>query len=174
MLPSVVELLPNQVIILLITSLSSETRAIQHTTPTCTSVCDCPSAEPQRVDQEGDPQHCRLWEVLQRPHHLPVCPGDLGDRAQPGEDRCPGRSSLSPSPSGASSPHRVADLVVRPAGSGPLRAAPPSRCTVALFLDRTYLCTNFTASTSCCTYLKQAHGFFLCIYVTQLVFIVWA
>lgn len=41
----------------------------------------CFPSEPQRVDQDGDPQHRRLGEVLQRPHHLPVRPRDLGGGA---------------------------------------------------------------------------------------------
>lgn len=39
------------------------------------------------MDQEGHPQHCWLWQILQWPHHQPVCPWDLGHGAQPGENR---------------------------------------------------------------------------------------
>jgi len=34
--------------------------------------------EPQGVDQDGDPEHRRLGEVLQRQNHLSVRPRDLG------------------------------------------------------------------------------------------------
>lgn len=40
------------------------------------------------MDQEGDPQHRRFRQVLQRPHHLPVRPWDLGCRAHSGEACC--------------------------------------------------------------------------------------
>jgi len=43
------------------------------------------------MDQEGDLQHCRMWQVLQRPHHLPVRPGDLGRGAHAGEAPRPRR-----------------------------------------------------------------------------------
>ena len=39
------------------------------------------SPEPQRMDQEGDLQHRWLWKVLQRSHHRPVRPRDLGHGA---------------------------------------------------------------------------------------------
>lgn len=36
------------------------------------------ASEPQGMDQEGDLQHCRMWQVLQWSHHYRVCSWDLG------------------------------------------------------------------------------------------------
>ncbi len=47
------------------------------------------TSEPQGMDQEGDLQHCRMWQVLQRSHHRPVCSWDLGRGAHTWETRCP-------------------------------------------------------------------------------------
>lgn len=50
--------------------------------------------EPKTVDQKGHPQHCRLWQILQRSYHFPVRQGDLGCGTQLGEDCCPRWSSV--------------------------------------------------------------------------------
>ncbi|ETE65139.1 Glycogen phosphorylase, muscle form, partial [Ophiophagus hannah] len=48
-----------------------------------------PLQEHQGVDKEGDPEHWDFRKVLERPHHRPVRPRDLGGRAHPPKDPCP-------------------------------------------------------------------------------------
>lgn len=45
------------------------------------SVIFIPSLESKGMDQEGDLQHCRMWQVLQWSHHCSVCSWDLGHGA---------------------------------------------------------------------------------------------
>lgn len=50
--------------------------------------------EPQGMDQEGDLQHRRMREVLQRPHHHAVRSRDLGHGAHAGEAGRPRRQTI--------------------------------------------------------------------------------
>lgn len=47
------------------------------------------TSEPQGMDEEGDLQHCWMWQVLQWSHHCPVCLWDLGRGAHTWETPCP-------------------------------------------------------------------------------------
>ncbi|MCK7500138.1 MAG: hypothetical protein MZW92_64860 [Comamonadaceae bacterium] len=43
------------------------------------------TCQPGGLGAHGDPQHRRVRQVLQRPHHRRICPRHLGRRALPGD-----------------------------------------------------------------------------------------
>ncbi|XP_068779822.1 glycogen phosphorylase, muscle form isoform X1 [Struthio camelus] len=81
------------------------------------------------VDQEGDQEHRGVGEVLQRPHHRPVRPGDLGGRAHPPAHPRPRRAPrvgpgrLGPSP--CSLPGRLGPPMLPARMPGPSDAPRP-------------------------------------------------